>query len=69
MKPLNTECLKKKYGVENCNILRMVQYINVIILKIGTYNVYLGVWKVSIQYIKRNYSYDFERNDESKGLG
>ncbi len=27
---LHSGCLKKKYGVENCNILRTVQCINVI---------------------------------------
>ena len=54
----------KKYGVGNCNNLRMVQYINVIFLRHGNYNCYLGVCKVSIQYVK---SYDRERNDGSKG--
>ena len=56
---------KKKYGVENYIISRIVQYINVIIiLRHGNYNFHLGVCKISLQYDKCNW---YERNDGSKG--
>ena len=37
------------------------------ILQHGNYDFYLGVCKVSIQYVKSNWTYDRERNDGSKG--
>ena len=46
--------VSKKYGVENYNILQMVQYINVIFLRNGNYNFHLGVCTISIQYVKGN---------------
>ena len=60
-----TGCLKKKkkYGVENYNILQMVQCN---ILRHGNYNFNLAMWKDSNQYVKDNLSYDHKRNDESK---
>ena len=44
---------QKKYGLENYNILRMVQY-QCNILRHGNYNFHLSVCNVSIQYLKVN---------------
>ena len=38
------------------------------ILGHGKYDFWLGVYKVSIQYVKDNNSYDHERNDGSQWI-
>ncbi len=58
---------QKEFGVENCNIFTNGAMYQCNILRYGTYNLYLSMCKVSIQYVKGNLSYDHERNDGSKG--
>ncbi len=63
----STRVSKKKYGVKKLQYFANGATYQCNTLRHGTtYNLYLGVCKVSIQCIKGNVSYDQEMNDAFK---